>query len=269
MYIGDRDNHRILVVYLNSTINSFAIGPGLGTSPSQFNRPHSGFGTDTSLYVGDSWNSRVQKMSLNGSDPMTVPRYNISGSPTYLFVVNDTDIYVSYTWKHSVLLFHSNSTNFSIVAGNGSHGSDNTQLYHPYGVFVNDVGTIYVADAHNHRIMKWLPGASFGLRATGDETTGFLTTQLNYPTQIIVDANEYMYISEFNNHRIIRWGPNSTFGVCIAACTGERGSASTQLNIPHSLALDTNGSLYVSDHLNHRVQKFQILNYQSEYFIWY
>ena len=269
MYIGDRDNHRILVVYLNSTIGSFAVGSGQGSSPSQFRGPHSGFSTGKSLYVGDTYNSRVQKMSLNGSDPMMVPRYNISHAPTYIFVITDIDIYVTYTWNHSVVRFHSNSTNFSIVAGNGSQGSDNTQLNLPYGAFVTEIGTIYVADAYNHRIMKWLPGASFGLRVAGDGTAGSRSTQLDYPTQIIVDANEYMYISEMGNHKITRWKPNLTFGECIAACTGTRGIASTQLQSPHSLAFDTTCSLYVSDHFNHRVQKFQILNYQSEYFIQY
>jgi sugar lactone lactonase YvrE len=115
--------------------------------------------------------------------------------------------------------------------------------------------------------MKWLYGALFGILVAGDGTPGSSSTQLNYPTDIVVDADEYMYISELGNARITRWAPNSTCGVCLVGCTGASGTASTQLNWPHSLAFDSNGSLYVADSANHRVQKFQILNYRSEYFI--
>jgi sugar lactone lactonase YvrE len=107
--------------------------------------------------------------------------------------------------------------------------------------------------------MKWFSGASAGILAAGDGSPGSSSTQLNGPIHIIVDVNEYMYISDAGNARIIRWAPNSTFGVCVAACTSTAGTAPTQLNMPHSLAFDSNGSLYVSDWENHRVQKFQIL----------
>jgi hypothetical protein len=266
MYISDIDNHRIVVVHLNSTTNISIIGSGPGPGSNQFNMPHDVFVTNTSLYVNDLGNHRVQKMSLNGSDMITV-LYYMPYTFYYLFVDNNANIYVSVPWNHGVLLFRSNSTNGLIVAGTGVVGSHNEQLNAPYGVFVNDVGTIYVADCHNHRIMKWLPGASSGFIVAGNGTAGATSMQLNRPTQIIVDTNEYMYISEADNSRITRWRPHSTFGECIAACTGTGGTASTQLHLPHSLAFDSNGSLYVSDSDNHRVQKFQILNYQSEFSI--
>jgi sugar lactone lactonase YvrE len=134
-------------------------------------------------------------------------------------------------------------------------------------VFVNHNGNMYIADFQNHRIMKWFSGAFSGIVAAGNGAAGISSTQLNLPTQVIVDTNEYMYISEGGNSRITRWAPNSTFGVCIAACTRAAGTASTQLDWPHSLAFDSNGSLYASDRNNNRVQKFQILPYAGAYVI--
>jgi sugar lactone lactonase YvrE len=212
-------------------------------------------------------NGRMQKTSLNGSDPTTVLDLHKLNCSYYLYVDNNDNIYLSDILNHRVLLFHSNSTNFTIVAGMGVPGSNNDHLNQPYGIFVNHIRTIYIADHHNHRIMKLLSGASSGVRVAGDGTLGSSSTQLSYPTQIIVDKNEYMYISEYGNSRITRWAPNSTCGVCIAGCTGASGTASIQLKGPHSLAFDSSGSLYVSDRENHRVQKFQILDYHSEYFI--
>jgi sugar lactone lactonase YvrE len=152
-----------------------------------------------------------------------------------------------------------------MVAGTGAPGSNNTQLCLPEGIFVNQNGTIYIADYNNNRIMKWYSGATSGIMVAGDGISGASSTQLNAPSQIIVDTNDYIYISETGNSRITRWPPNSTYGECIAACTGRSGTASTQLNSPYSLAFDSNGSLYVSDTFNHRIQKFQILSYNSKY----
>ena len=264
--ISDTRNHRIVVVQLSSTTYVSIIGSGPGSKSNRFNSLYDLFVTNTSIYVIDEENHRVQKLTLSGSDPSTVPGLTGLNWPYYLYVDNNNNIYLSDTLNHRVLLFLSNSTNGALIAGNGTAGSSNNQLHRPYGVFVNSVGIIYIADFNNHRIMKWSPGDTSGVIVAGDGTPGSSSTKLNNPSQITVDINEYMYISEAGNSRITRWGPNSTFGVCIAACTGTTGTTSTQLNVPHSLAFDSNGSLYVSDRNNNRVQKFQIIYNHSKYF---
>ena len=207
------------------------------------------------------------QLSLNGATVTTVFYLFRWSWPHYLFVDDDTNIYVSDTNTHKVLLFHPNSEGEKLVAGNGTNALGDYALDSPYGVFVTDDKTIYVADYGNHRIMKWLLGASSGIWVAGDRTPGPTLTQLRNPAHVFVDRNGYMYITEVGNHRIVRWAPNSTFGRCIIGCSGHAGTNSTQLQRPHSLAFDSNGSLYVSDYDNHRVQKFQMLNYYSEYFI--
>jgi sugar lactone lactonase YvrE len=257
----------MVIVHLDSTTETFAIGPGPGSNSNQFFHVHGVFVTNTSLYVGDTGNHRVQKLSLEGSNPITVFSLSELSWPTYLYVDHNDNIYFTDVYSHTVSVFHANSKNILMVAGTGVNGSNNNQLNIPYGIFVNHAGTIYIADCWNHRIMKWFSGALSGIIVAGDQTPGASSTQLTAPTHVTVDENEYMYISEAGNTRITRWAPNSTFGVCIAACTGTSGTASTQLKGPYSLAFDTNRSLYVSDAYNHRVQKFQILDYHSEYCI--
>ena len=240
LYISDRSNHRIVVVHLNSTKNPFVIGSGPGAGINQLKIPHGIYTTDTSLYVIDLGNQRVQKLSLNDSSLTLVTHLSGLNSPYYLFVDKDDDTYLSDTKNHQVLLFRSGSTVPVRVAGIERVGSDNNQLNQPCGIFVNHIGTVYIADWYNHRIMKWLAGASTGIRVAGDGTPGSSSMQLNLPTQVLVDANEYMYISESGNSRITRWAPSSTYGVCIVACTGTAGTASTQLHVPVSLAFDSN-----------------------------
>ncbi len=265
LYISDSNNNRIVAVDLNSINNISIIGSGPGFNSNQFNDPFDVFVTNTSLYILDYYNYRVQKTSLDGSNPSTVLDFSGLANSYYLYVDNDDNIYLSDTYNGRVLLFPSNSTNFTIVAGNTMAGAGNNQLDLPYGVFVNQNGTIYIADFNNNRIMKWYSGTTSGIMVAGNGTGGTSSTQLYGPSQVIVDTNDYMYISEFYYSRITRWPPNSNYGECIAACTGGPGTASTQLNYPESLAFDSNGSLYVSDTVNNRIQKFQIFQHYSKY----
>ena len=264
VYAGDTYNHRIVVIYSNSSTDSFMIGSGPGSNSTRFNQPHELFITNTSLFVADTVNYRIQKMSLDGSNPTTVLDFNQSFWVIYFYIDNDANIYVSDTNNHSVWRFPFNSSNGQVVAGGGGEGSNNNQLHEPYGVFVNHHGTIYIADRKNHRIMKWVSGASEGVRVAGNGIPGSSSAELNQPIHIIVDTNDYMYISDGGNNRIIRWAPNSTFGVCIAACSGTSEPTPFHLNGPHTLAFDNNGSLYISEWANHRVQKFQIFSHFSK-----
>jgi sugar lactone lactonase YvrE len=123
---------------------------------------------------------------------------------------------------------------------------------------------MYIADYGNHRIQMWKYGASNGFTVAGTGVAGTSLTQLGSPTSVIVDKNGYMYITDEGNNRILRWQINSTFGVCIAACTGITGNKMNQLYAPVSLAFGNDGSMYVTDYFNNRVQKFQIVTNQSE-----
>ena len=261
LYISDMSNSRIVGVYLDFIGTSFVIG----SSPFQFISPCDCFITNSSLYVLDVGTIRIQELLPNGSNPTVILNLTDVTIAFYLYLDNDANMYLSNFVTHTVAFVRRNSINSTIVAGNGTNGSNDNQLYLPHGLFVNSARSIYVADCYNHRVMRWDSGAMIGIRVAGNGIAGTSLTQLNYPTQIIVDSNGYMYISELGNARITRWIPNSTFGVCIAACTGIEGIASNQLSVPRSLAFDSHGSLYVSDSGNHRIQKFQILNYQSNY----
>jgi len=254
LYIADYSNHRVVAVDLNTNNSTYIIGLGY------FNRPHDVFATNTSLYISDTGNHRIIKLSLNGSNETHAVQLNQSLVPKYIYVDFDENIYFSEGTSHTVRLFNSTLETVDIVAGNGTNGSADNQLNIPYGIFVDQNRTVYVADCHNNRIMKWFSGASVGIRVAGSTPT-----ELRLPTHIIVDNNGYMYISESGNARVTRWAPNSTFGICIAACTGILGKSSNQLQGPHSLTFDSDGSLYVSDYGNNRIQKFQIHHPQSKF----
>lgn len=265
LYIGDMDNHRIVVVDLNSPGENCIIGAGTGSALNQFNLPHAVFTTDTSLYVLDKNNHRIQKLLLNGSNATTVLIYDQSYEASYFFVDHDDNIYLSAMKKHEVLLYCANQSSGSTVAGSGGYGNSDKELDNPHGVFVDNAGSIYIADRSNHRIMKWAKNASAGQRVAGNGSIGNTSYQLHHPEYVVVDTNGYMYISDSLNNRIMRWPPNSTSGECIAGCQTTDGISPTEMNSSHSMAFDSNGSLYVTDWGHNRVQKFEIGRNHSRY----
>ena len=107
---------------------------------------------------------------------------------------------------------------------------------------------LLVGDHVNHCIYSFtLDGhyvGKFGAHGSG-------RGQLNRPL-LITDLNDFIIVAEYNNHRVSVF---DTDGNCIH-CFGSYGSANGQFNGPYGIAVSPNGSIYVSDRNNHRVQIF-------------
>ncbi|WP_274031869.1 NHL domain-containing protein [Streptomyces sp. MMBL 11-1] len=160
----------------------------------------------------------------------------------------------------------------STVAGTGAAGfkGDNepavaAQLNRPYGIAVDSTGSLYFSDYNNHRVRKigtdgkisTVAGAGAGYR--GDSGPA-VSAQLNCPREVAVDAEGRIYVTDAANHRvrvITTDGTISTVaGTGTAGFSGDGGSATqARLNYPLGVAVDSTGTLYISDHGNHRVRK--------------
>ncbi|CAF0994708.1 unnamed protein product [Adineta ricciae] len=272
LYVADQLNHRIVVIQPNSTVASNIIGSGPGTGPSQFYSPTDVFVTNDAIYVLDAVNYRVQKWWKNGSNVTTVVGITATagtsasnttiGLSYQIYVDSSGNIYVLDFANHRVMLFPPNSTSGTagtMVAGNGVAGTGPNALYNPRGMFVDSTGAMYIADTYNHRVQYWIIGACYATTVAGIGTLGTSLSQLYYPVAVIVDMNEYMYITDQFNNRILRWLVGTCVGQCVASCDGTAaGSAANKFYYSVRVVFDSNGSLYVSDSGNNRVQKFVI-----------
>ncbi|CAF1531642.1 unnamed protein product, partial [Rotaria sordida] len=68
-----------------------------------------------------------------------------------------------------------------VVAGGQGQGNGLTQLSNPYGVVVDQLGTVYVTDMGNNRIMRWPKGATQGSVIVDGNNKGEQLSQLNRP----------------------------------------------------------------------------------------
>ena len=73
------------------------------------------------------------------------------------------------------------------------------------------------------------------------------------PTDVGWDAAGNIFVSDgYGNSRVVKFDKNGKF----IAQVGSKGSAPGQLNLPHTLAVDAKGSVYVGDRSNRRIQVF-------------
>ena len=81
---------------------------------------------------------------------------------------------------------------------------------------------------------------------------------MSNPWGVVVDQLDTVYVADaVINDRIMRWAKGATKGSVIVGGNG-RGGQSNQFNVPIGLSFDRHGNLYVVEHENHRVQKFNI-----------
>ncbi|CAF4267236.1 unnamed protein product, partial [Adineta steineri] len=67
-----------------------------------------------------------------------------------------------------------------------------------------------------------------------------------------------LYVTDTGNHRIMKFPSGSTsatYGTVVAGGNGA-GSGANQLNNPRSILVDSQGTLYISDGDNNRVQRW-------------
>ncbi len=101
----------------------------------------------------------------------------------------------------------------------------------------------------------------------GTGTAGFsgdndpaVSAKLNRPYGIAVDSTGTLYFSDYNNHRVRKITTDGKIttvaGTGVAGFGGDNGPAlSAQLNCPREVAVDSAGTVYITDAGNHRVRK--------------
>ena len=215
-----------------------------GTSNGKFNNPQGvAFDSHNHLYVADCKNNRVQKFSINGE---YLCQFGSCGD-------HDGQLREPY----GVTIYHNNvyvadrlNKRLSVFMTDGkfcfTFGSDH--LVNPCDVTVSSDNQLLVADYVNHCICTFTLDGHY-VRKFG--TYGYDRGQL-YSPFLTTDLNGFIIVAEYNNHRVSVFDRD---GNCIH-CFGSKGSANGQFNYPHGIALSPNGSIYVSDRSNNKIQIF-------------
>ena len=132
------------------------------------------------------------------------------------------------------------------IAGNGSSGKELNQLCYPFSVVIDNEETLFIVDYNNNRIIAWKKDATNGTIIVGDGESRFGKERLNGPIAMIIDRNNDSFIiSEYKTQRVMRWSRQGETKILITNI------------ISYGLAIDDEGSLYVSDWNGHVVRRYR------------
>jgi sugar lactone lactonase YvrE len=266
LYVVDQWNHRV-VKWIQGDKAGVVVagGKGPGSKLSQLNNPN-GIYVDSKgiMYIADTDNDRVIKWVQGDSTGVVVAGGNGKGSgpgqlsyPASVYLDGYDNIYIADALNSRIQKWTPGAAVGQTVAGGKSTGSDSTQLNTPLGVFVDGLGNIFVADTQNDRIQRFAPESLKAITVAGGKGRGNNTNQTSLPLNIYV-ANTKLFITEGGTaNRIKSWNIGEAVGeVVVGGST--IGSLGDQLNAPGNAMIDANGSLFVSDMNNYRVQRYSL-----------
>ena len=124
----------------------------------------------------------------------------------------------------------------------------------PHSIRIDPAGNVWTVDAASSMIFKFTPQGRklMEISVGGQPKT---SSEFNGTTDIAFAPNGHLFISDgYGNARILEY---SADGKRIREW-GSPGSAPGRLHLPHGIAIDENGVVYVADRENGRVQRFDL-----------
>jgi len=131
----------------------------------------------------------------------------------------------------------------------------------PHGITADRDGNIWVTDGDakdgkGHQVFKFSPKGKVLLTLGKPGMAGAGEDTFNKPSAVAIAANGDIFVADGHggdsNARIVKFSKDGKF----IMTWGKKGSAPGELNIPHALAFDSKGRLFVADRGNNRIQIF-------------
>ena len=162
------------------------------------------------------------------------------------------------------------------LAGNGQPGDTtgpapsarDVPVDLPFGVEQGPDGAVYITTVGSHRVLRYDPQSAKLTSVAGNGRRGYAgdggratEAMLNEPYEVRFDSRGNLLIVEMQNHIVRRVAAGSGVITTIAGdgVAGERGDGGparrARFRYPHSITLDDQDNIYVSDIANHRVRR--------------
>ena len=133
------------------------------------------------------------------------------------------------------------------VVAVGKRGTAPGELFYPNAVAVDPNNRIFVAEGVGFLVHARISVFSEG----GDFLTCFTTQDMRQPDGLAIHG-DYLYVTDTWLDAIFHFKMEPEFP--LVTKHGNKGSQIGEFNYPHSLAVSTNGDVYVADCNNNRVQ---------------
>ncbi|MBU6429337.1 MAG: SMP-30/gluconolactonase/LRE family protein, partial [Cyanobacteria bacterium REEB65] len=290
VYVADTFNQRIRKIQPDGIVSTLAGDGQAGVaidaqgSRAQFQNPLGlALGHDGSLWVADMSNNRIRAIDPIGGGVLTVAGggggcWNGYGyrdgsdlsaafhNPNWLAWTPDGLLVVDFT-NNSIrrIGFHAGEgvTTFvgsGLDACSGAAGPS-TPLDGPNGIAVAHDGTVYVAETNQNRIVAFDSAGTERIVA-GDSQAGYAdgkgdAARFDQPMGLAVGPAGNLFVADQGNNRIREITPDGI--VSTLAGDGQPGyrdglGAVAEFNRPESVAVGSDGKVYVTDRYNNRIR---------------
>jgi sugar lactone lactonase YvrE len=225
------------------------------------------------VFVADSNNFRIRKIDANGA-------ISTVGGTGQCGWTNDGGTATSAAMQHPLSLAIDSAQNIYVgyngsirqislggiittIAGGGSALGDGgpailANLTDVNGLVVDAAGNLYLSDSDRNLIRKISPNGIIttiaGTGVAGNDGDGgpAIAAQLDGPANLALDGAGNLYFADTKNHRVRMIQPDGTIvafaGNGTAGSAGDGGAALVaQLSNPVGVAVDKNGTVYISD----------------------
>lgn len=122
-----------------------------------------------------------------------------------------------------------------------------------HAVRVDPEGNIWVVDAGGHIVLKMNQKGRIVMQLGRRGVLGTGSANFNMPTDVAFAPNGDFYVSDgYGNTRVMKFSRDGKF----LFEWGTRGGAPGQFQLPHAIAVDAQGLVYVSDRETRRIEIF-------------
>src|SRR6266571_2744623 len=138
----------------------------------------------------------------------------------------------------------------------------------PHGIHVDREGNVWVTDGEGpdgkdpnkngkgHQVFKFSPDGKVLMTLGKAGVAGDGPDTFNQPSAVAIAPNGDIFVADGHggnsNNRIVKFAKDGKF----IKTWGKKGTAPGEFDIPHCLALDSKGRLFVGDRNNNRIQIF-------------
>ena len=241
------------------------------------------------VFIADTWNNRVRKIDPRSGqitafagtgkkayagDGGPAVKADCGGIYCVAFSPDAKTLYLADLDNRRIRAVDMTSGTIRLIAGNGAPGvpadgaaAREAPLVDPRAVAADRNGNVYVLERGGHALRvvdregRIRTVAGTGKAGPADDSGLALTATLRGPKHLCIDRDGSVIIADTDNHVIRRYLPAKGTLVKIAG-TGKAGSAgvggppeTVELNQPHGVHVDRDGTLFIVDSLNNRVLK--------------